>query len=108
MNAAPAARGQGAAFAPQARGPHEEPARGAEGARPSDRDGDAVPNLLGSKALPLVVEVYGWLSFASSGATRRVRNRPFDTVLLRSDGRNREVPPEGWATQEDQERVARQ
>ena len=59
MAAARAAGGQGAAPAPQARGPQEEPARGAEGARPWDRDWDAVLDPLGGEVLPLVVEVYG-------------------------------------------------
>ena len=67
MAAAPAARGQGAALGPQAWGPQAEPARGTEGAEPWDRDWDAVPDPLGGEALPLVVEVYGWLSWASSG-----------------------------------------
>ena len=107
MAAAPAARGKGAAPAPQAPGPQEEPARGAEGARPWDRDWDAVPDPLGSQALPLVVEVYGWLTRAFSGTTRGMTNRPFDAVLLRRVGGNREVPPGGWATQEDHERVLR-
>ena len=77
MAAALAASGQGAAPAPQAQRPQEEPAGGAEGARPWDRDWDAVRYPLGSEALPLVLEVYGWLSWASSGTTRGMRNRPF-------------------------------
>ena len=81
--------------------------RGAEGARPWDRDWDAVPDPLGSEALPFVVEVYGWLSRATSGTTRGTRNRTFDAVLLGRDGGNREVPPGGWATLEDHERVLR-
>ena len=105
MAAASAARGQGAAPAPQARGPQEEQARGAEGARPSDRDCDAVPDPLGSEALPLVVEVYEWLSWASSGTTGAMRNRHFDAVLLQRDEGNRELPPGGWATQEDHKRA---
>ena len=68
MAAAPAAGGQGAALAPQARGPQEELARGAEGARPWDGHWNAVHDPLGGQTLPLVVEVYGWLSCASSGA----------------------------------------
>ena len=52
-----------------------------------------------------MVEVYGWLSWACSGTTRGMRNRPFDAVLLRRDGGNREVPPGGWAAPEDHERV---
>ena len=80
---------------------------GAEGVRPWDRDSDAVPDPLGGEALPLVVEVYGWLSWACSGTTRGMRNRPFDAVLLRRDGGNREVPQGGWAAPEDHERVLR-
>ena len=105
MAAAPAAGGRGAAPAPQAQGPQGEPAREAEGAQPWDRDWDAVPDPLGGEALPLVVEVYGWLSWACSGTTRGMRNRPFDAVLLRRDGGNQEVPPGGWAAPEDHKRV---
>ena len=85
MAAALAARGQDVAPAPQAQEPQAEPAQGAEGARPWDRDWDAVPDPLGGEALPLVVKVYGWQSWASSGTTKRMRNRPFDPVLLRRD-----------------------
>ena len=105
MAAAPAAGGRGAAPAPQAQGLQGEPARVAEGARPWDREWDAVPDSLGGEALPLVVEVYGWLSWACSGTTRGMRNRPFDAVLLRKDAGNREVPLGGWAASEDHERV---
>ena len=77
---------------PAAPEPQAEPARGAEGARAWDRDWDAVPDPLGSEVLPLVVEVYGRLSWASSGTTRGMRNRPFGAVLLRRDRENREVP----------------
>ena len=73
-------------MAPQARGRQAEPARGAEGAWLSDQDWDAVPDLLGSEVLHLVVELYGWLSWASLGTTRGMRNRRFDAVLLRRDG----------------------
>ena len=52
-------------------------------------------------------EVYGWLSWANKGTTRGMRNRPFDSVLLRRNGGNREVPPGGWAAPEDHERVLR-
>ena len=52
-------------------------------------------------------EVYGWLCWANQGTTRGLRNRPFDAVLLRRDGGNREVPPGGWAAPEDHERVLR-
>ena len=83
MAAAPAARGSGAALAPQAQKPQAEPARGAEGARGGwARDWDADPDPLGGKALPLMMEVYGWLSWATSGTTRWLRNWPFNAVLL--------------------------
>ena len=107
MAPASAAGGRGAAPAPQAQGPQGEPARGAGGAWPWDRDWDPVPDPLGDEALPLVVEVYEWLSWASSGTTRGMRNRTFDAVLLRRDGGNQEVPPGGWAAPEDHERVLR-
>ena len=99
--------GRGAAPAPQAQGPQGEPARGAGGARPLDRDWGTVPDPLGDEALLLVVEVYGWLSWACSGTTRGMRNRPFDAVLPWRDRGNREVPPGGWATPGDHERVLR-
>ena len=98
---------RGAASAPQAQGQQGEPARGGEGGRPWDRDWGAVPDPLGEKALPLVGEVYGWLCWANQGTTRGLRNRPFDAVLLRRDGGNREGPPGGWAAPEDHERVLR-
>ena len=107
MAAGSAAAGLDAALAPQAQGPQGEPARGAEGARPWDRDWGTVPDPLGDEALPLVVEVYEWLSWACSGTTRGMRNRPFDAVLLWRDGGNREVPPGGRAAQEDHERILR-
>ena len=54
------------------------------------------------------MEVYGWLSWATSGTTRGLRNRAFDAVLLRRDGGNREVHPGGGGVaREDQERVLR-
>ena len=99
--------GRGVAPAPQAQGQQGEPARGAEGSQPWDRDWGTVPDPLGDEALPLVGEVYGWLSWASQGTTRGLRNRPFDAVLLRRDGGNREVPLGGWAAPEDHERVLR-
>ena len=37
----------------------------------------------------------------------KMKSRPFDAVLLRRDGGNREVPPGGWAAPEDHERVLR-
>ena len=104
---ASAGAGRGAASAPQAQGQRGEPARGAEGARPWDRDWGTVPDPLGDEALPLVGEVYGWLCWANQGTTRGLMNRPFDAVLLRRDGGNREVPPGGWAAPEDHERVLR-
>ena len=99
--------GQGEASAPQAQGQRGEPAGGAEGARPWDRDWGTVPDPLGNEALPLVGEVYRWLCWANQGTTRRLRNRPFDAVLLRRDEGNREVPPGGWAAPEDHVRVLR-
>ena len=41
------------------------------------------------------------------GDHRGMRNRPFDAVLLRRDGGNRQVPPGGWAAPVDHERVLR-
>ena len=79
----------------------------AEGARPWDRDWGTVPDPLGDEALPLMGEVYGWLCWANQVTSRGLRNRPFDAVLLRRDGGNREVPPGGWAAPEDHERVLR-
>ena len=46
--------GRGAASAPQAQGQRGEPALGAEGARPWDRDWGTLPDPLGEEALPLV------------------------------------------------------
>ena len=43
---------------------------------------------------------------AHGSATGRGR-WPFDAMLLRRDGGNREVPPGGWAAPEDHERVLR-
>ena len=104
--------------APAAPEPRAEPARmaaapaqpqGAGEARgwPGDRDWGEIPDPLVGEALPLVVEVYGWLTWASSGTNRGPRTRPFDAVLLRRDGGNREVPWEGRVAQEDHERVLR-
>ena len=105
MAAPPAAGGLGSAPAPQAQGLQAELVPGAERARDWDQDGDAIPDPLGGETLPLVMEVYGWLGWASTGTTRGMRNQPFDAVLLWRDGGNREVPPGGWVAQEDQERV---
>ena len=99
--------GRGPASAPQAQGQRGELARGAEGARPWDRDWGTVPDPLGEEALPLVGEVYGLLCWANQGTNRELRNRPFDALLLRRDGGNREVPSGGWAAPEDHERVLR-
>ena len=108
MAAAPAARGSGAAPAQQAQEPRAEPARGTEGARNDwDRDWDAISDPPGGEDLPLLMEVYGWLNWATSGTTRGLRNRPFDAVLLQSDEMNREVPPGGWVAREHHERVLR-
>ena len=96
---ASAGGGRGAAPAQQAQGPQGEPARGAGGSRPWDRDWGTVPDPLGDGARPLVGEVYGWLSWANQGTTRRMRNRPFDAVLLRRDEGDQEVPPGGGQPQ---------
>ena len=108
MAAAPAARGSGSAQAPQAQEPQAEPARGAEGARGNwARDWDTVPDSLGGEALPLVMQVYGWLSWATLGTTRWSRNRPLEAVLMQRDGGNREVPPGGRVAREDHESIFR-
>ena len=73
--------GRGAAPAPQAQGQQGELARGAEGARPWDRDWGTVLETLGDEPPPLVGEVYGWLSWANQGTTRGLGNQPFDAVL---------------------------
>ena len=67
---------------------------------------DAFPDLLGGEALPLVMEVYGWLSWATSGISRGQRNGPCDAVLLQRDRWNREAGPGGWVAQKDHERVS--
>ena len=112
--AAPAAPGSGADPARLAREPRAELARGAVGApRPAVarndwvRDWDAIPDPLGGDPLPLVMKVYGWLNWATSGTTRGLRSRPFNAVLLRRDGRNREVAPVGWVALDDHLRVLR-
>ena len=87
--------GRGAASAPQSQGQRGELARGTEVGQPWGRDWGAVPDPLREEALPLVGEVYGWLCWANQGTTRGLRNRPFDAVLFRRDGGNREVPPRG-------------
>ena len=108
MAAAPAARGSGAAPVQQQQEARAEPAQGAEGARTDwARDWNAIPDPLGGETPPLVMEVYGWLSWAHSGTSRGLRNRPFNAVLLQRDGRSRWVPRGGWVAQEDHERVIR-
>ena len=82
---------QGEGLAPQG-GP-----RPAEARNDWIRDWSAIPDPLGGKALPLLMKVYRWLSWATSGTTRGTRNGPFEAVLLRRDGGYREVPPGvGW------------
>ena len=106
ITASPAARGSGAALAPQVHEPHAAPARGAEGAR-GDRTWvwDAVPDHFRGKALLLVMEVYGWLSWATSGTTRGRSNGPFDAVPIPRDRGNQEVPPGGWVAQENHKEI---
>ena len=102
MAAAPAAPGSGVAPAPQAQEPQAELARGAEGARGEwARDSDAVPDPLWGEALPLVMDVYWWLSWAASGTTRGFRSRHFDAVLLQRGGETRKMPSGGWVTRQD-------
>ena len=48
-----------------------------------------------------MMEVYGWLSLATSGTTRGLRNRPFNASLLRRDRGDQDVPPGGWVARED-------
>ena len=67
------------------------------------RDSSVMPDPMGGKALPLVMEVYGWLSWATSGTTRGMRNWPSEAVLLRNVGGNPEVPPGGCVDREDDE-----
>ena len=120
MAAAPAARGSGAEPARVAAEPRAEPAQGADilhhqaedlapqGApRNEGRDWIAIPDPLGGDALPLVMEVYEWLSWATSGTTGGMRNRPFQTVLLRRNGGTRELPPGGFPAPEDHKTVLR-
>ena len=108
MAAAPVARESGPALAQNAQEPQAEPARRAEGVRGDwDTDWDAIPDPLGGEALPLVMEVYRWLSLATSGTTRGLRNRPFNAVLLQMDGGDQKVPPGGWVARQDHERVPR-
>ena len=108
MAAALTVRGHGAALVLPAQEPQAEPAWGAEGAKGDwARDQDAIPDHLVGEALPLVMEVYGWLGWASSGSTRGMRNPLSHAVFLRRDGWNQEVPLGGWVAQKDHERVLR-
>ena len=82
--------------------PRTEPALGAVGAphhaeARSDwvPDWSAVPDPLGGETPPLVLEVYGWLNWATSGTTRGLRIWRSDAVLLPGDGGNQEVTPGG-------------
>ena len=54
-----------------------------------------------------MLEVYGWLNWATSGTTRGSRNRSFNAMLLRRDGGNQEVPSWGLVAREDHERFFR-
>ena len=115
MAAAPAARGSSVEPAWMAQEPRAEPAtRGAVGApRPAEarkdwvRDWSAISDPLGGKALPLVLEVYGLLSWATSGTTRGSRDGPFDAVLFWRSEENQKYPRGGWVAQEDHEGVLR-
>ena len=114
MATALAALGCSAEPALMAQAPRAEPARGAVVApRPTKarndwvRDWSTIPDTLGGEAVPLVMEVYGWLSWATSGTTRGLSNQFFDAVLLWRDGGNQKVPPGGRLAREDHERVLR-
>ena len=104
MAAVPAARHPSAepariAAAQVAQEPRAEPAEGALGdphpAQARDKgvqNWDAIPNPLGGKTLRVVLEVYGWLNWATLGY---MRNRPFRALLLQRDERYGELPPRG-------------
>ena len=66
------------------------------------RDWDAAPHLLRGETLLLVLEVYGWLNWATSGYKK---NQTFDAMLLWRVGGNRKVPPGGQVAQEDHKGV---
>ena len=107
MAAAPAAGGRGAAPALQAPGTQGEPARGAGGARPWDRDWDAVSAPLQERGLPPAV---GGVWVAELGLLRDHQGDEEPALRCRA-------PPEGrgepggaagsWATTEDHQRVLR-
>ena len=104
MAASPGGAGVRRGVAQQPQEPRAEPERGAEEARGDwARDWDAIPDPLGGEALPLVMEVYGWLNWATSETSRGLRNQPFDAVLLPKDGGNLQVPPGGWVSREGHE-----
>ena len=93
--------------------PGAEPATAAVGApRPAEarndwvRDWSAILAPRGGEVLPLVREVYGRLSWATSATTRGLRNRPFNAVPLRRDGGSQEVPTGGWLASEDHKRCS--
>ena len=89
MAPAPAAWGSGGAPAQQVQEPRAALEPGQEGARnDSALDWDTIPDPLGGEAVPLVMEVYVWLSWATSGTTRGLKSRTFDAMLLRRDGGN--------------------
>ena len=69
--------------------------RPAEARNDWSRDWDAIPEPLGGKALPLVMEVHRWLNWATLGTTRGLKNRPFDAMLLRRDGGTGKYPQGG-------------
>ena len=108
MAAAPAARGSSAEPARMAQEPQAESARGASGApRPTEARNEWVRDPrppLGGKALPLVLEVYGWLSWATSGTTRGLRNGPSMPCSSGGMGKTGKYPRGGWwpgGTQQD-------
>ena len=70
-------------------------------------DWSAIPEPLGDEAVPMVMEVYGLRSWATSETTRGFRNRSIKAVFLRRDGGNQEIPPGRWGAQKDHEWVLR-
>ena len=116
MAATPAAQDPGTeparmAAALVAHGPQAGPALRAVGAPPPAearntwvREWDAVADPLRGETLPVVLEVYGWLSWATS---KYERNLLLDAMLLRRDRGNREEPPGRWVARKDHEKVLR-
>ena len=91
--------------------PWAEPAHRAEGApHPAGaqdawmRDWDAIPNPLGIEALSVVLEVLGWLNWATLGFRR---NRWFNAVLLWRREENPYVPFGGRVALEDHKASSR-